>query len=177
MPTLTMPQIEAVWTQAGGDVLRGPIAVAVAMAESGGNTTAASSTDDYGLWQINAIHFPGGGPYLVNWADPAVNAGYAIRISANGTDWGAWCTCYADPRRCGSIHPLVAPQPGSPAAGWVGPVLSAIGRVGPTLPPPTSGGASIDDVWGTFQRLFHDILPSNWSAINEAFNQVQQIGR
>lgn len=72
-------------------------AVAVALAESGGDATAvndknANGTTDYGLWQINSIHkgdLAGG-----DWRDPTANArmAYAVyrRAGNSFSPWYAW---------------------------------------------------------------------------------------
>lgn len=81
-----------------GDALR--TAIAVAMAESGGNPRAANRTapdDSHGLWQVN---------YFGNLAkertkkfgnqqaqyDPATNARAAYAISGGGKNWRPWTT-------------------------------------------------------------------------------------
>lgn len=70
------------------------IAIAVAMAESGGDTEAThvntwDGSTDYGLWQINSIH----SQLLAgkHWMDPAVNASMAYEIW-KGSGWRAWST-------------------------------------------------------------------------------------
>lgn len=71
-------------------------AVAVALAESGGNATATNhntnGTTDYGLWQINSIHRPELG--YGSWQDPNTNArmAYSIWVAAGRkwTPWMAW---------------------------------------------------------------------------------------
>lgn len=63
-------------------------AVAVALAESSGRTTAVSPTGCcYGLWQINVnVH-----PYTKEqMQDPAQNAAAAWKISNGGTNWKPW---------------------------------------------------------------------------------------
>lgn len=73
-------------------------AIAVALAESGGNTLAShrntNGSTDYGLWQINTVHrnafpelVPGGA-----WSDPATNAKMAWSISSHGRNWSPWVT-------------------------------------------------------------------------------------
>lgn len=74
-------------------------AVAVALAESGGNTLAShrntNRSTDYGLWQINTVHrsaypnilVPGGA-----WSDPDTNARMAWAISSQGRNWSPWVT-------------------------------------------------------------------------------------
>ena len=85
---LSFSQIEAVWIANGGSRATAAIAAAVAMAESGGCTTAVGATNDWGLWQIN-----GGG---ASQLDANANAKTAIRMSGNGTNWKPWCTAYTD---------------------------------------------------------------------------------
>lgn len=82
------------WLNAGGDPQHVNEAVAVALAESGGNpgaqNTNSNGTVDRGLWQINSSHGAD------STFDPQANARAAIRLSNNGKDWSAWCTSYDD---------------------------------------------------------------------------------
>lgn len=69
------------------------MAIAVALAESGGNPTAtnydSNGTVDRGVWQINSVHTE----YSASCGyDPTCNASAAFSISAAGTNWGAWVT-------------------------------------------------------------------------------------
>lgn len=65
-------------------------AVQVALAESACNPTARSTTNDYGLWQINRTYHP---QYSVSQLyDPQTNANAAWSISRSGTDWTPWTT-------------------------------------------------------------------------------------
>jgi hypothetical protein len=86
-------QLEQIWIQNGGSVTTAPMAAAIAMAESGGDSNSHSGTDDWGLWQINK-----GGPAML---DPAANARTAVQMSQNGQNWRPWCTAYAD-AACGT---------------------------------------------------------------------------
>src|SRR5215472_1383913 len=83
-------QIEGIWVQAGGPVGVAPIAAAIAMAESGGNTTATDNDSngsvDRGLWQIISIHG------ALSTYDVMGNARAAVSISNNGTNWSPWVT-------------------------------------------------------------------------------------
>lgn len=117
-------QIGQFWTRNGGLVAVVSVAVAIALAESGGNDQAVSPSDDWGLWQINGVHagaWPGA-PHA--WLDPDTNARAAIAISSNGSDWGPWCTAW-DPGqdRCGNYLGPV-PQADSPA----GRILRGMGQ-------------------------------------------------
>lgn len=65
-------------------------AVQVALAESGCNPRARSTTNDFGLWQINRTYHP---QYTVDQLyDPQTNANAAWSISRSGTDWSPWTT-------------------------------------------------------------------------------------
>jgi lysozyme-like protein len=72
-----------------------PIAIAIALAESGGNPTAThknnNGSTDYGLFQINSIHSDLLGQN--NWSDPAANArmAYSIFVQSNKT-FNPWST-------------------------------------------------------------------------------------
>lgn len=71
-------------------------AVAVALAESGGDATVTNTnidgTIDHGLWQINSVH--AGDLAAGNWRDPASNARMAFavwsRADRQWTPWTAW---------------------------------------------------------------------------------------
>jgi len=66
------------------------IAVAIGLAESGGNPIAVSPTGDYGLWQINKEAHP---QYSQDFVfDPAGNAQAAYEISGKGSTWTPWTT-------------------------------------------------------------------------------------
>jgi hypothetical protein len=77
------------------------IAVAVALAESGGDTLSHNTKppdDSYGLWQINMYGSLGpdrrkqfGLPNNATLFDPARNAWCALQIK-NGSGWKAWTT-------------------------------------------------------------------------------------
>lgn len=82
-------QLEGIWVQAGGSPGSAPIAAAVAMAESGGNSTATgqdSGSVDRGLWQINSVHGN------QSTYDVMGNARAAVAISNGGTNWSPWTT-------------------------------------------------------------------------------------
>ena len=78
--------LESLWEQAGGSTDEAVMAASIAMAESGGNPSAISPTNDYGLWQINGSH---GALATLN---PLGNAEAAVNISGNGSSWGPWTT-------------------------------------------------------------------------------------
>lgn len=94
---LTPEQVGALGYKAGWRGSALVIAIAVAGAESGYETAPGSgnpphsSTDDYGLWQINhPAHPQYDTAQLV--ADPLYNARAAYAISSGGTSWRPWTT-------------------------------------------------------------------------------------
>ena len=76
--------LEHIWMAAGGSGRSAAHAACIAEHESGGNPSAISPTNDWGLWQIHD-----GGPAMLN---PAANAATAVRMSHNGADWSPWTT-------------------------------------------------------------------------------------
>lgn len=139
MTQLTIPQAAWVWENAGGSKRVVVIAVAVAMAESGLRTDAVSPSSDYGLWQINSSNFPWLGLNSTTALEAGPNAVAAIRMSANGSNWAPWCTCWTDPAaNCGHGN-LPYPQQGSPAYNQIDTVAQALGQNPPTPPPGGSG--------------------------------------
>lgn len=70
------------------------LCVAIAKAESGGNTKAVNQntngSTDKGVWQINTVHddkLPGQDRF-----DPDVNAELMMQISSGGQNWQPWST-------------------------------------------------------------------------------------
>lgn len=87
--TATAEQLAELALAAGFPPASVPVAVAVALAESGGAVNSTSATNDRGLWQINGIH--GYDPAQLN-ANPLYNARAALAISHGGQDWTPWTT-------------------------------------------------------------------------------------
>lgn len=85
--TLGCSGLEALWEDAGGSHGEAFTAAEIAMAESGGDQYALSPTDDYGYWQINAVHGPAQATF-----NALGNARAAIAISDDGRDWDPWTT-------------------------------------------------------------------------------------
>lgn len=86
----TYQQLMGLWIQAGGRSQAAPMAAAIAMAESGGNSAAylqdSNGSTDRGLWQINSVHG------AQSTFDVMGNARAAVAISNNGTNWSPWVT-------------------------------------------------------------------------------------
>lgn len=90
---LTDQQIADVAAKAGFTGNDLPIAIAVCLAESGGNIfakhTNVGGSIDYGLWQINSVHRDLLGRYAWNKADDNAKMAYAVFKSSG---WRAWTT-------------------------------------------------------------------------------------
>jgi hypothetical protein len=94
MTTFSFSDLEQIWTNNGGSSVFAPIAAAIAMAESGGNSDAighnSNGSVDQGLWQINSSNG------ALSTTDINGNARAAIQMSNDGTNWRPWCTAYSD---------------------------------------------------------------------------------
>lgn len=130
MTRYTIPEIAGIWQQAGGAHPATVFAVAICLAESGGDDHVISPSADYGLWQINRANFGAYGLNDGNWWRPFVNAGVAIKMSGNGRNWAPWCTAWRSINDCG--HGFIAgPQHGSAAYSHVATVAAVLGVTPP----------------------------------------------
>ena len=90
---LSMKGVASVWKRNGGSSSACPTAVAVAWAESRGDTKARgqnSNSYDRGLWQINSYWHRDVSDSCAY--DKNCNAKNAVRISRNGGKWSPWAT-------------------------------------------------------------------------------------
>lgn len=94
--TYSYAQLEQLWIQNGGPAAAAPIAAAVALAESAGNSGAVNATDNngtqtsWGLWQVsNGTH----NQPVPNILDPNVNAAAAVaKYKGAGNTFTPWGT-------------------------------------------------------------------------------------
>lgn len=132
MTKYTYAQLEELWIQNGGSKVAAPIAAAIAMAESGGDSQASNSNTngsiDRGLWQINSVHG------AQSTFDVAGNVKAAISISNNGTNWQPWVTFMTGAYKK-FLSPTTAPATGALPAG-------SISTAGITVPG-VGGGISV----------------------------------
>jgi len=144
-------------------------AVAICLAESGGSTTAISPSHDYGLWQINSIHFGDGIINANNWSVPLVNAREMWKLSGGLQNWAAWCTAWQNPSvDCGHGY-LPTPQPGTPADDQVIVARQAVtdyflhppvGPSGPALTPTQQDEAAINNQINLIRYYFQSVFPA-----------------
>lgn len=102
MPVISDAAIASVARAQGLSPTNTAIAVAVALAESGGNTTSHNPVppdNSYGLWQINMLGSMGperrkqfGITSNDQLYDPNVNAKAMSALSSGGTNWKPWTT-------------------------------------------------------------------------------------
>lgn len=131
-------QLEQLWIQNGGPASLAPIAAAIAMAESGGNSAALNPTDNggrqtsWGLWQIsNGTH----AQPVANILDPNVNAGQAVAKYNARHNWSPWGT-YTSGAYRKFLQSGVAPTSAGVPAGGSGPGADLGGPVGGTTSTP-----------------------------------------
>ena len=156
---LTPQQIAGYAKAAGFPQNEIPTAVAVALAESGGNPAAVNRANtngsvDYGLFQINTVH----GPLLTQGDkfDPAANARMAFTVwSRAGNKWTPWSVY-----KSGSYRAFM-PQ-GTLGAASPAPVGSApqspAGDPAAATPPPTTVAGFIDTFTQQFAQGFAGLL-------------------
>lgn len=179
--SLSVVQVYDTWIGAGG--LEGDIGVAmtaIAMAESSGDPTAVSRSNDYGLWQINAVHaaeFPRLWPRRF---DPISNAKMALAISNGGQDVGPWCTAWVDPANCG--HYLATPPQRDSPAGQLIPMVAAVvgdksGSPGVEHYPPGFGAVHRpgERGWGRLQRIVGPTGTDWWHTQQAAIERARRI--
>lgn len=178
-------ELYAIAKQAGLSGDAAVIAVAIALAESGGNPKAVNDkntngTIDKGLWQINTVHdgkLPGQDRF-----DPAVNTKLMMMISSNGTNWQPWSTFnngaylqYMDRARAAAAAPPVQVPSGNsgtgtPGSGVQNPLPGPVTPLNPTpqslQQPKTNGGVKPNpDSEAAVQRaMTHIGDPYGWGA-------------
>ncbi len=165
-----------------GDFISLRTAIAVALAESGGNTQAHNARppdNSYGLWQINMIG-PMGPARRRRFGirsndelfDPAVNARAMFNLSAGGAVWRPWSTFLRGDYRAhldeaneatrGLLHgdPGAVEQTGIEPTGIVAKNFAMIGKAADAIQDPLKVMAAV------FLFLTN---PSNWVRIGEVF--------
>lgn len=177
MTVWTPKQIATIWVTSGGARNHVTVAVAVALAESGGNDAAHSPSADWGLWQINEIHFPALGWTWRDAVNPYNSARAAIQISGNGTNWAAWCTCWRDPGpNCGHGW-LPGPQQGSPAYNQLIRLDPSVGTaIGAAASPSGMPGVgSVEDGWRHVQNFTSTWGRSRYAELHRLGNLARGI--
>ena len=158
-------------------------AVAICLAESGGDESAISPSNDYGLWQINRIHFGDGIINGSNWANPLVNAREMWKLSGGMQNWAAWCTAWQNPRRDCGHGVLTRPQPGTPADDQVIVARQAVtqyflnppaGPSGPALTPDQQDEAAIAHDFNEIRSYFATRFPSQIATIVKLGLQIER---
>jgi hypothetical protein len=96
MSVLSFQQIEQMAQQLGFTGNSAQTIAAIALAESGGDTQAVghnlNGTSDYGLVQINSIHFATGDITAGGALNPYSALAYAYTLSKKGSDFTPWST-------------------------------------------------------------------------------------
>jgi hypothetical protein len=149
----TYAQLEGLWINAGGPAAVAPVAAAIALAESGGCTTALNATDNggtqssFGLWQISTGTHTAPSP---SWADGGENASLAVakyKGAGNAfTPWGTYASGAYKAYLSGGTPDLNVPS------------SSSGGTATATLTAATAGGAVSPTCLFGFPNL--NVIPS-----------------
>lgn len=160
MAKLGPPQIAQYARQAGFTGNNLAIAVAIAMAESSGDTLATNvntnGTVDYGLWQINSVHSRYIPSRLLN--EPLYNAQAAYNISGQGRSFTPWTTY-----NTGAYLKYMTPANGlgNPGSGLGGGIPSF--SVSPWWTYPRIDNLGSPDPYGGFPKPDSNIqIPANY---------------
>jgi hypothetical protein len=185
---LSMAQIAGYAIAAGFPPAEVGTATAVAMAESGGETTASNRNSngsyDYGLWQINTIHGA-----LLQQGDkfnPLDNAKMALTVwQRAGNKWTPWVVyksgvyrihllqanqAAAKPENVTANPPIVsgsAPAVDNPNTGPVDALTGAVGSIGASI---TEGVKGITDTVNAFNDIIKRLTSGGyWLRIGAFF--------
>jgi hypothetical protein len=161
-------------------------AVAIAYAESGGWDDAISPSNDYGLWQINRIHFGDGIINGTNWRSSSVQVAEMWRLSGGGNNWAAWCTAWRDPAaNCGHGY-INYPQVGSPAYSEVAAVTQYWNQSHGTPPPGQAPNAlspeqqderAVSDAFKYIRRYYGGQARDQLRAMESVASSIARLGR
>lgn len=166
MSALSPGQVAALWRKHGGSAASTIVAVTISDAESGLNPLAVSPSDDWGLWQINAIWANLAGGNVALFLDPDINAAAAVIISGGGSNFAAWCTMWANPNAdCGHGR-ITYPQRGSAAYADLGRITAALQG---GYPNPNPGRLpslrTVSDSYGNLARYVAHDAPGQYASI------------
>lgn len=160
-------------------------AIAICLAESGGKNDAISKSHDYGLWQINIIHFGDGIINSGNWTNPDVQVAEMWNLSSGGHNWAAWCTAWVDPaNNCGHGF-LSLPQPGSPAADNLSIAQNAWdkrhgtpqpGNAPDVLSPAGQDERAVSAAFGYLRNYYGRFAHAQYEVINSATAAIRKVG-
>lgn len=176
---LSREQIESLWGHVGGDKSKAKLMSDVALAESGGDIRAISSSHDYGLWQVNSIHFGLAGLNSVNVFWPHANAVIARILSSNGTNIAPWCTAWANPGRDCGHGQLSSPQPGSRI--WITqgysetPPTSSDGSGSAPVPTGSGSWAELDAAWQGLMDIPAQFQPQILDSLQAVIERAARI--
>jgi hypothetical protein len=130
---LNYGQLEGLWIEGGGSRSTAPIAAAIAMAESSGNTNAESDNPDGGTnvgpWQLDT-NGVGAGHSVSELKDPVTNAQLAVKGSGDGRNWSDWATFASGTYRKflrNDVPPVTAARLDS-ATGLPNPIAAGLGE-------------------------------------------------
>jgi Lysozyme like domain len=142
MPVWTHDQIVNAAQSVGFSASGAQTIAAIALAESRGDTGAISplnsnGTRDYGIVQINSVHFSEGAISQAQALQPIASLAYALRLSDNGTNFAPWSTF---------------------TSGAYRPFLSSVSSSSATIADTTPGGSTVQSVTTFLNESGHSVL-------------------
>lgn len=158
MTTYSYGQLESLWINAEGPTAVAPLMAAIAMAESGGESTAENPSGASGLWQILGAVDSSDQSHLM---DPETNAKEAV-LKYKSQGLNAWVTytsgAYKKYLKSG-VAPADTPQGSTP------PASTAESLGGGLLGLPSSIGSFFSDADKIVTGLMWLTQPSSWVRI------------
>jgi hypothetical protein len=158
------------------DAERLTLAVAVALAESGGNEGATNTNTngsvDVGIWQINSVHRRTHPNWTPQWLKvPENNAQAMAEISGGGSNWTPW-SAYNNGRYEQFMDRARAAVDKTPTN--TDPIAGAASQLGGIIPDPLAG---IAEAAITFVTTVNDAArwigdPSNWVRVVQVVGGV-----
>lgn len=158
--------------------------LAICLAESDGFTGAISPAHDYGLWQINRIHFGDGIINASNWTVDSVQVAEMWRLSNGMRNWAAWCTAWRNPGpNCGHGN-LPNIEPGSAASAYTDIANNALrgrgvippaGPAPPGLTPEQQDEKAVSAAFGYMRNYYTRFAHAQFVAINNAITKIERL--
>ncbi len=185
MPTLTAPQIAQQAAAAGFSGFALIEAVAIALAESSGNSDAVNPgtvqipENSQGLWQINLNAHPQySSPSIL---DPLTNAEAAFAVSSGGTNFNPWSTFtngaykqYINQATLAVASSAVNSVVGGVSTGVAQTTINTVG-VAPPLPSLPNVGAAVASVTDPVVGAINNLSNTIGTGVNNATSGIEQL--
>jgi len=168
--TWTWDSLQTLWKFEHGNSSKAEMMAAIALAESSGISDAVSPAGAIGLWQVMPFWASDFGWPVSYLYQPVYSALAAVRISGDGSNVGAWDTCYNPVSSAAHRKDLSAPETGSPAWNILHDHGISVtgGGGGSVVEGPAPGDAQLASQVAWANHLQTNAIPNNtiWVAYN-----------